>query len=210
MLCSATSPTANRQFAKVRKHQLRRTDIDEEIRKDNLIILNDAKKTLCKILKIPLTTSPSKSKLNVDFTTEFIKVVPGFEEAAEILKNGAKIDISEKKLWEGALNFKNEHQCFLEPVAIRNFLNITLEELQAGQLLGPFCWSSTLYKGKPIFTHRSGMTAKKGRLWERLIRDFTISGLNLLFTELQKKTFLPQTTDVVRFLTGAFSFFLLD
>ena len=87
----------DRQFAKVRKYQLRRTDLDEEVRKDNILIMEDAKKTLCKILKIPLPTSPSKSKLNVDFITEFIKVVPGFEEAAEILKNGAKIDISEKK-----------------------------------------------------------------------------------------------------------------
>ena len=54
------------------------------------------------------------------------------------------------------------------------------------------------------------MAPKKGVLYKRLIRDFTISGLNPQFDDSMKKTSLPQTTDVIRFLAGAVSFFLLD
>ena len=89
---------ASKQLAKVRKHTLSRTDISEIERKRKLSLLPKCKKLIVEIIKFPTPTELPIQKLNIDFIIDFIKIVPGYEEAAEILKNGAKIHIPEKLL----------------------------------------------------------------------------------------------------------------
>ena len=108
------------------------------------------------------------------------------------------------------MEFKKEHNCFQYPIAILNYLEVVKDEVKRGKLLGPFSAESSLFEGKPINRHRSGMTPKKGVEFERLFRDFSGSGHNGNYTDEDKRTSLPQTTDTIRFLCGAITFFLLD
>ena len=66
---------ANRHLSRVRKHQLKRTDISPIERDNNLKIIQECKKVLCDILKIPFHDSFPKSNLNVDYIIDFIKIV---------------------------------------------------------------------------------------------------------------------------------------
>ena len=169
---------ADKQLSKVRKKVLKDKSLSKELRDEHLKILQKCKKKIVKILEIPVKELIPDKSLNIDYIIDFISIVPGFEEAAKILREGNKIVIPEKKIWETKLEFKNDHSCFKNPIAILNFLEATEDELKREKLLGPFGSDSTLFHGKPINRHRSGMTPKKGIEFKRLFRDFSISGHN--------------------------------
>ena len=75
---------------------------------------------------------------------------------------------------------------------------------------GPFDPESSLLEGKKIFKQKTGMAAKKGVRFGRMIRDFTKSGFNEAFTDEQKSTNLMTIHDLVRLALGAKSMFLAD
>ena len=201
---------ADKQLSKIRKKFEKDKSLSKSEKTTQLKIIRKCRQKIVKILDLKLKNEFPDKKLNIDYIVEFISIVPGYEQAAKILKEGNRITVSEKRIWETKLDFKNDHSCFQSPTAILNFLESTEDELKRGKLLGPFGADSTLFHGKPINRHRSGMAPKKGVEFKRLFRDFSISGHNGNYTDEDKKTELPQTTDMIRFLSGAVSFFLLD
>ena len=111
--------------------------------KKQLAILKDCKKLLVQAISNPVPEKPFIQPLNVDFIIDFISIVHDYEEASEILRNGARIELSEKEIWKGALTFKNDHSCFLaseSPFSFVILVTLTLTNCK-NRLFSPRQWT---------------------------------------------------------------------
>ena len=125
---------ANKQLRPFRKRISKSKVLSIHQKKTKLAILNDCQKLLERILKFKAPEKPPGPDYNKQELHELISVIPDVEDVHDWIENGISTSVPNETFMGNYKRPRSIHECFNDPIAIKNFLQTTLEELEKGFL----------------------------------------------------------------------------